>query len=147
MEQLVRDMLRQASAERAVIEFFAAFDRRDWVRVQQALGETVDFEMVSTGRTAGEVDAEGLVAGWRARLASLDAVHHQIGSLRTAVYDDEARVACHGVVHHYRSGAPGGATRRFVGTYDLGLRNSSRGWQIHTLRFAVKFVEGNPDLT
>jgi hypothetical protein len=55
-------------------------------------------------------------------------------------------VACHGIAYHYRATITGQNTRMFVGTYDIGLRDSARGWHIHTFRFHLRFMDGNADL-
>jgi hypothetical protein len=139
-------MVRQTSAERAVIELFVATDRRDWPRVRRLFADELQVDMSSVGGTSGTVAADDLVAAWEAGLASLDAVHHQIGNLRSTIHEDEAHVACYGIAYHYRQNPLGGNTRTFVGTYDVGLRDSPRGWHIHTLRFRLRFMDGNPDL-
>lgn len=143
MDHLIRDMVRQASAERAVIELFAATDRRDWSLVRRVLADTVDVDLSSSGGPRGALDADALVATWAAALDALDAVHHQVGNLRSTIHEDDAHVACHGIVYHHRRGGPGGATRMFVGTYDIALRDSPRGWHVTTFRFRLRFIDGN----
>jgi hypothetical protein len=140
-------MVRQGSAERAVIELFVATDRRDWPRVRRLLADRVDVDMSSLGGSTGLVEAEALVAAWEAGLAPLEAVHHQVGNLRSTIHEDDAHVACHGVAFHYLRNAAGRNTRIFVGTYDVGLRDSPRGWHIHTFRFNLRFQDGNLALT
>lgn len=146
MDQLVRMMVRQASAERAVLEFFVAADRRDWRRVRKLFADTVSVDLASAGGTRGTLDADAVVESWRAGLEPLDGVHHQIGSLRTTLHDDDAHVACHCIVVHFRRTVTGRDTRTFVGGYDIGLRDSPKGWHVHTFRFRLKFADGNPDL-
>ncbi len=146
MDQLIRDMVRQASAERAVIELFVATDRRDWGRVRRLMTDTLEVDMSSSGGPRGAIDADALVAAWAAALDPLDAVHHQVGNLRSTIHEDDAHVACHGIAYHHLRGAPGGETRMFVGTYDIALRDSPRGWHITTFRFSLRFLDGNPDL-
>lgn len=147
MDHMIRDLVRQVSAERAVIELFVATDRRDWRRVRRLLADTVDVDLVSSGGHRGPLDADTLVATWAAALDSLDAVHHQIGNLRTTIHEDDAHVAGHGIAYHYLQDAPGGASRMFVGTYDIALRDSPRGWHITTFRFRLRFIDGNERLT
>ncbi len=138
----MREMVRQMSAERAVVELFVATDRRDWARVRRLLTSQVEVDMSSLGGAAGLVDADALVAAWEAGLAPLDAVHHQVGNLRSTIHEDDAHVACHGVAYHHVRSDDGGRTRRFVGTYDVGLQDSPRGWHIHTFRFDLRFTDG-----
>lgn len=146
MDRLIREMVRQSSAERAVVELFVATDRRDWRRVRRLLADQVDVDMSSLGGAAGVVEADALVAAWEAGLAPLEAVHHQIGNIRSTIHEDDAHVACHGLALHYLPNDSGRNTRTFVGTYDAGLRDSPRGWHIHTFRFNLRFRDGNPDL-
>lgn len=143
MDRLVREMVRQTSAERAVIELFVATDRRDWKRVRRLLADEVDVDMSSLGGSTGLVEAGALVAAWEAGLSSLQAVHHQVGNLRCTIHEDDAHVACHGIVFHHDPGAGGGHTRTLVGTYDVGLRDSPRGWHVHTFRFKLRFQGGD----
>ena len=147
MDRLIREMVRQTSAERAVVELFVATDRRDWHRVRRLLANEVEVDVSSLGGTEGVVDADVLVTAWEAGLAPLEAVHHQVGNVRSTIHEDEAHVACHGVVFHYLPNATGRNTRTFVGTYDIGLRDSPRGWHVHTFRFKLSFRDGNLDLT
>ena len=146
MDALIRTMVRQASAERAVVELFVATDQREWTRVRRLFADVLQVDLSSVGGAVGTVSADDLVAAWEQGLAPLDAVHHQIGNLRSTIHEDDAHVACHGIAYHYRRNPLGEDTRTFVGTYDIGLRDSPRGWHIHTLRFQLRFMEGNPDL-
>ncbi|MEK9501845.1 nuclear transport factor 2 family protein [Gaopeijia maritima] len=146
MDQLIREMVRQASAERAVIELFVATDRRDWHRVRRLLADTVALDLSTAGGPQGAIAADDVVDSWRSGLARLDAVHHQVGNLRTTIHGDDAHVACHGIVIHHRRTVTGRDTRTFVGTYDLGLLDSPRGWHVHTFRFQLRFTDGNPGL-
>lgn len=146
MDQLIREMVRQASAERAVVELFVATDQRDWRRVRKLLADTVSIDLSSAGGPRGTIDADDVVESWRKGLARLDAVHHQIGNLRTTIHDDEAHVACHGIVIHYRRTVTGRDTRTFAGAYDVALRDSPRGWHVHTFRFRLRLTDGNPHL-
>jgi hypothetical protein len=147
VDRLIRELVRQVSAERAVVELFVATDRRDWHRVRRLLADQVDVDMSSLGGTVGRIEADALVAAWEAGLAPLEAVHHQVGNLRSTIHEDVAHVACHGVAFHYLPNATGRNTRTFVGTYDVGLMDSPRGWHIHTFRFDLSFMDGNLDLT
>jgi len=70
-------------------------------------------------------------------------VHHQIGNFRVSINGDEATVFCYGVAYHYRPVKTGNSVRRFVGSYDLGLRRVEGTWKIHSFRFNAKFVDGN----
>ncbi|MBT8404795.1 MAG: nuclear transport factor 2 family protein [Gemmatimonadetes bacterium] len=146
MDALIRTMVRQASAERAVVELFVAIDQGEWARVRRLFDDELQVELSSVRGAVGTMGADDLVAAWMRGLSSLDAVHHQIGNLRSTIHEDEAHVACHGIAYHYRSNPVGENTRTLVGTYDIGLRDSPRGWHIHTLRFQLRFMAGNPDL-
>lgn len=144
MDQMIRDMVRSASAERAVIELFVATDRRDWARVRRLMADTLEVDLSSAGGPRGSIDADALVATWAAGLDGLDAVHHQVGNLRSTIHDDDAHVACHGIVFHYKADVGTRPVRTFVGTYDVGLRDSPRGWHVTTFRFRLRFLDGDP---
>ena len=59
---------------------------------------------------------------------------------------ERAEASCYGTAFHYLPNETERNVRRFVGTYDFGLRKHRGRWRVHSLRYNVKFVDGNIDL-
>ena len=134
-----------------VTELFLATDRRDWPAVEACFAPTVAFDMSSAGagpaasRTPGEI-----AAGWRDGLAGVEHIHHQAGNFVVSLAGDEADAFCYGIAYHFRARRDGRNTRVFVGSYEFRLaREAGRApaaWRITAMRFALKFLDGNPAL-
>jgi hypothetical protein len=137
---MIRNLVRQHSVERTVLEFFAATDRRAWTRVRRVLADRVSIDLGSLSSLApGGCAADDLVAARRRELAHLQAVHHQVGNVRSSVHDDDGHVACSATVFLLLPEAVGNELDLHVGTFDIGLRDSPRGWHLDTLRFRPAF--------
>lgn len=145
MDAMMRNLVRQHSVERTVLELFAATDQRDWGRVRRVFTRRVRLDLGALSASApGEVDADELVASWARGLGHLTSLHHQVGNLRSSVHDDDGHLTCYGTVYHKLPEDVGDELHIHVGTYDVGLRDSPRGWHIHTLRFRLKFTRRIP---
>jgi hypothetical protein len=122
---------------------FDAVDERDWRTVHACMTERVLLDMSSlSGEAAVELPASEVTDAWDAAFKPLDHVHHQVGNLRVELRGDEAGATCHGIAFHHRALASGPGVRRFVGTYELGLRRDGERWRVRLLRFEVRFVDG-----
>ena len=134
-----------------VTELFLATDRRDWAGVEGCFAPAVAFDMssVGAGPEASRSPRE-IAAGWRDGLAGVEHIHHQAGNFVVTLAGDEAAVGCYGIAYHYRARRDGRNTRVFVGSYDFRLVRDAEGaeapWRITAMRFALKFVDGNPAL-
>jgi hypothetical protein len=84
-----------------------------------------------------------VASAWSDAFKPLDAVHHQIGNIRTTLKADSALVRCHGVAFHHRSAARDLKSRVFVGTYEVQLSEAGGTWRITHLAFKLKFIDGN----
>jgi hypothetical protein len=93
---------------------------------------------------------EEISGGWRTGLAAVEHIHHQAGNFVVALAGDEAEAFCYGIAYHYRARVDGRNTRVFVGSYDFRLTREAGGavpsWRITSMRFALKFLDGNPTL-
>jgi len=134
---------RQAVVD-VVTSLFIETDSRNWQGVRDCFADRVRFDMTSlAGGEPATMAPEEIAAAWEAGLAPIQAVHHQVGNFRVSVAKDEATVFCYGVAYHYRPVKSGNSVRRFVGSYDFGLRRVDETWKIHSFRFNAKFVDGN----
>lgn len=146
MDDMQRILAREAVIDR-INELFIATDEKDWQRARDCFTEEITFDMSSlSGQPAMRLPSQSVVAGWEQGLASLEAVHHQIGNYRVEVWESDAKVSCYGIALHYRKTKSGRNTRTFVGSYDFHLVRAGQRWRIDLFRFTAKFVDGNLDL-
>jgi hypothetical protein len=141
------DMQTRVEVEDAVVRMFVATDERDWATLQDCFANPFTLDMTSMVGGVPSVLAPAQVASaWAEGFKSLDAVHHQIGNIRTTIKGEAAVVRCHGVAFHHRTAAQGLKSRIFVGTYELKLSKAHGAWQITHLLFKLKFIDGNAKL-
>jgi hypothetical protein len=130
-----------------IYDLFISTDQRDWPKVRACFTDRVHFDMTSlTGGSPEDLTPTEITEAWQAGLGPLDHVHHQAGNLQIAVDHDSAAAFCYGVAFHYRATKSGDNVRRFVGSYDFALQRAGTRWLISSLRFNVKFVDGNLSL-
>jgi hypothetical protein len=131
-----------------ITELFVATDQRDWAAVKRCFAETVLFDMSSLGAgPASRRTPDEIAGGWAEGLKGVEALHHQAGNFRVAVYEGRATASCYGIAYHFRKTRSGRNTRTFVGSYAfLFERGGQHGWRITSFRFDAKFVDGNSDL-
>jgi hypothetical protein len=135
-------------AEDLVIRMFVATDERDWACVEACFTDPFTLDMTSlVGGEPVSLSPHEVTAAWAEGFRTLDHVHHQIGNLQTTIDGERATVRCHGIALHYRAGiAAAVKSRTFVGTYEIDLTATARGWRISLLQFKLKFIEGNLEL-
>ncbi len=130
-----------------VNQLFVGTDNRDWAAVRAALAPRLHVDMTSVaGGEPSEVEGAALAAMWETGLRPIQAIHHQIGNLRTAVDGDAAEAFCYGTATHYRPTASGRNVRTFVGSYDFRLARIDEAWRITLFRFNLKYLDGNLQL-
>ena len=73
-----------------------------------------------------------------------------MGNFVVSIAGDNAEASCYGIAYHYRARRDGRNTRVFVGSYEFRLARetgeAAPSWRITAMRFALKFVDGNPAL-
>jgi hypothetical protein len=100
-----------------------------------------------TGGSPASLSPGQVTEMWADGFKALDHVHHQVGNFQTVLQEDTAHVRCYGIAFHRRDGiAAPTKSRVFVGTYDMDLVGEPGIWRISTLKFNLKFVDGNLDL-
>lgn len=141
------DIATRLEVEDTVVRMFVATDERDWTTLQDCFTNPITLDMTSMAGGVPEILTPADVArAWSDGFVPLDAVHHQVGNMRTEVNGDSASVRCHGIALHHRSAAPGIKTRLFVGTYELQLQRMHEKWRISHLVYRLKFIDGNTKL-
>jgi hypothetical protein len=148
MPQTIDELISKDEIAAVVTRLFVATDARDWASVRDCFDASVRFDMTSlAGGAPATLSPDEIAEAWRAGLAPIEAVHHQVGNLSIVPAGERATASCHGIAYHYRRTGSGRNTRVFVGTYDLELRAAARGpWRISAFRFNLKFIDGNRDL-
>lgn len=148
MVSTLSDLATRQQIEDVVVRMFVATDERDWATLKACFTDPFVLDMTSMVGGAPTSMTPGQVAdAWAEGFKTLDHVHHQIGNLRTSVTGPAATVRCYGVALHHRGGITAAdKTRRFVGTYELGLEMEAGNWRIAKLVFLLKFIDGNLSL-
>jgi hypothetical protein len=146
----VAGLLAREEVVARVTALFLATDRKDWPAVEACFAPAVHFDMSSVGGVpAATARAGDIAAGWRTGLAAVEQVHHQAGNFVVRVAGDRAEAFCYGIAYHFRARRDGRNTRVFVGSYDFTLARDDGAappWRITAMRFALKFLDGNPAL-
>jgi hypothetical protein len=134
--------------EDVVVKMFVATDERDWPTLESCFTDPFVLDMTSmVGGAPATMTPRQVAAAWAEGFKPLSHVHHQVGNFRTAVSGSTATVRCYGIALHHRSGVSAEEkSRRFVGTYELDLSATERGWRINRLKFNLKFIDGNLEL-
>jgi hypothetical protein len=128
----------------AVASMLLAVDRLDWPAVRQSFADRVmvDYRSLS-GAPAAEVDADDLIAGWRAVMPGFDATQHLAGPVVASRDGDAARAETHVRAYHHVAGAEGGDTWMVAGHYSVRLIERDGRWRIIALTLTVFYQEGN----
>ncbi len=128
-------------------DLFIGTDRRDWSLVRGCFTEQVEFDMTSVaGGEPQRLTPAQIADGWETGLRQLEQVHHQAGNLQISIDGASATAFCYGIALHYRTTRDGNNVRRFVGSYDFGLKYRAGLWRISAFRFNLKFIDGNREL-
>jgi hypothetical protein len=142
-------LIKKEEISDVVNKLFTYTDTRNWNGLlQEIMTEYVFFDMSSLG--AGKpsmMESKKIVAGWEQGLQPVEAIHHQAGMYEIEINPNEADVFCYGTAYHYKKHPSGNNTRIFVGSYNLHLLHSTKGWRIDRFKFNCKFVDGNLELT
>jgi len=145
------DALQKSTREEiieTVNKLFNYTDARNWQGLlNEVFTKEVWFDMSSMG--GGEpahLNAEAICRTWEEGLQGINAIHHQGGNYIVTISETMADVFCYAIAIHYKKDAVNGHTREFVGSYELTLQHTDKGWLINRFRYLVKFITGNTDL-
>jgi len=131
----------------AVNEIGLAADMRDWPRVRTQFADEVlvDYTSLAGGQPA-RMNANDLVASWRAFLPGFTATQHLVGSHRVSVEGKRARVLSQFIATHRLAGATGGELWTLGGHYRHTLRKTGAAWKVDAITMTWTWQTGNPDL-
>ncbi len=127
-----------------VNRMFIYTDQMEWQKLQkEVFATTVFFDVTSLGGTAENLSAIEICKNWERGFFGLDAVYHLVGNHLVTLEGFTAEVFCYSSAIHYREAAEYGMTREFVGSYDLHLTQTEKGWRIDAFKYNLKFMTGN----
>lgn len=131
----------------AVNEIGLAADIRDWPRVRAQFADEVlvDYTSLAGGQPA-RMNADDLVASWRAFLPGFTVTQHLVGSHRVSVEGQRASVLSQFIATHRLAGATGGELWTLGGHYRHALRKTGTAWKVDAITMTWTWQTGNPDL-
>lgn len=128
-----------------VNKLFIYTDEQNWDGLQEEVFTvTVFLDMTSLGGTDSNVTSADICDMWKDGFKDLDAVNHLAGNYIVKIINDQsAEVFAYATATHFKESAKNGTTREFVGTYNLKLSNSGMGWRIYSMKYNLKYTQGN----
>lgn len=122
-------------------------DARQWAALRSRFADRVEVDYSSlTGQPAATVDADALLAGWRALLPGFDATQHLLGPVLVELDGGRATAHSHVRATHRIAGAAGGEMWVVGGRYTYGLVRTPSGWRVASTRLELAYQEGNTRL-
>jgi len=123
-------------------------DAQQWDKLlEEVFTPVIWFDMASAGGGMPvSIEAHVVCKMWADGFAGLDAIHHQAGHYIITVDKDDADIYAYAVATHYKKAASKGATRTFVGGYELKARRFVNGWRLSQFKYNLKYVDGNVTL-
>ena len=131
-----------------VNKLFVYTDSQQWEALQQQVfAAKVHLDMSSLGGPVDEFASGAICDMWSEGFKDLDAINHLGGNYIVNIQSaGTASVLAYATATHYKKSAKQGTTREFVGTYDLGLKNTENGWRIDSFTYKLKYMQGNLEL-
>ena len=124
-----------------VNQLFIQTDAKNWKAVQNLFTDKVQFDMTSlAGGKPSQLSGAQIAEAWKNGLASVQAIHHQVGNFVVSFQGPVAKVFANGIATHYKPQEAKKVTW-FVGTYDLSLVRVGKTWKIDGFKFNSKYVD------
>jgi hypothetical protein len=144
-------MIHSFSDRELVVEvvnrLFICTDTRDWAALQnEVFTEEVAFDMSSVGGENMRTTSQNICDMWQKGFEGIDAINHLAGNFLVNINNENASVFAYATATHYKRAATHGATREFVGTYNLHLVRKEKGWRIDEFKYNLKYATGNLEL-
>ncbi|HEY1869964.1 MAG TPA: nuclear transport factor 2 family protein [Chitinophagaceae bacterium] len=131
-----------------VNKLFVYTDLQEWNKLQaEVFTENVFFDMSSLGGEKKNTTARDICETWKKGFAGIDSVNHLAGNYIIEMAGQTANAFAYATATHYRKAAVNGTTRDFIGSYEIHLAKTEKGWRINQFRYNLKFTTGNIDLT
>lgn len=130
-----------------VNKLFIAVDNRDWDMVERIFDKTVLLDYTSmTGGEPAEFTPNQIISSWKETLPGFDSTHHQLGNYVIELDGDKAKVFCYGTATHYLENSSNNNLWVVVGSYELEVEFKNNSLQIKSMKFNLKYIEGNKEL-
>ena len=126
-----------------VVRYFARVDRGDWDGTQELMTHPFHLDYASFGGgDPANLDPADILTAWSGLLPGFDNTHHQIGNLDVKIYGDSARVSCYVTASH----SIDERVWTVVGTYNIPLVRTEKGWNLSGIQLLYKYQTGATDL-
>jgi hypothetical protein len=126
---------------------FIKTDEGDWDEVKNCFAEKVLFDFTSMeGGEPSLMTPDEITEKWNEGLKDLEGIHHQVSNILLEIGNMEADFFCYGIAIHYLPNKSKNNTRTFIGSYDIHLTKTYKGWKIDRFKFNLKFSDGNLEL-
>jgi hypothetical protein len=126
----------------AVVDFFAAIDRRDWDAALALMSGPFHLDYTSFGGGAPEdLEPDAVLARWRKVLPGFERTDHRLSGLDVAVDGDTATVDAQVVAIH----TIGARVWTLTGAYRVSLRPSG-DWKLSGIEFRYEAQSGSNEL-
>ena len=129
-------------------KLFVFTDGKEWRRlINEVFAHYVWLDMTSMGGTAEKITSTQICNMWEEGFKDLDAVHHQAGTYIISIDGASAEANGYSIASHYKEKANNGKTREFIGSYEFGLTKEDGEWKINKMKYNLKYMTGNADLS
>jgi len=142
------EVLVMEQVPETLVKLVIAVDNRKWEEVKACFSDTVllDYTSMAGGKPA-ELTPDQIIASWKELLPGFDHTHHQLGNFVVSeAGSGTAKLYCYVTATHYLKNDSGNNVWTVVGSYDAGLVNDNNKWKITSLKFNLKYTDGNNDL-
>ena len=130
-----------------VNKLFIYTDHLNWDKLQnEVFDKFVHLDMTSMGGEARDLLSKEVCENWRIGFQEIDVINHLAGNYLVSINGNKAEVFAYATATHYKKSAKRGATRDFIGTYDLSLVKKPEGWRILRMKYNLRYALGNLQL-
>lgn len=128
-----------------ILNLFKATDTQNWNTVENCFSNEVLLDYSSMGNPVSKLTPNQITNSWKTILPGFVHTHHQIGNIQEVIYKDKSEVFAYGTATHYLEDE-NGSVWTVVGTYNFELIKESKQWKVNTMKFNLKYQDGNLSL-
>lgn len=126
-----------------VSRIFEGADERNWVKVKEAMAESVVLDYSSlSGAPSSTMSSSQIVDMWKGFLPGFDRTHHQLSDFSVKQHSGNASVTFSGKADHFLESE----VWTVEGSYYAELIPVSQGWVVTLLKFNLARQRGNTNL-
>jgi hypothetical protein len=128
-------------------KLFVYTDLQQWDKLQaEVFAENVFFDMSSLSGEKKNTTARDICETWKNGFVGIDSVNHLAGNYIIELTGQTANAFAYATATHYKKAAVNGTTRDFIGSYEIHLTGTEKGWRIDQFKYNLKFTTGNIEL-